>query len=103
MEQEIKKSRVDNQLNKLIKSVRSARKAKDELPEEKDIDLRELRDFNTSIMKQIGGVVHDNPEIAAAVHLYFTQAGLPMPPSPGPGTSRSGSARSSISSLASVR
>eukprot|EP00795_Rhopilema_esculentum_P016358 gene16358-7752_t len=103
-DQEGKKERVENQLHKLVRTVRSARKAKDQLPEEKDIDLRELRDFNTSVMKQLGGVVHDNPEIAAAVHLYFTQAGLPMPPSPGPGqSSRPGSTRSSRASLASVR
>lgn len=99
-DQESKKDRVDNQLNKLTKTVRSARKVKDELLEEKDIGLREMKDFNTSIMKQIGEVVHDHPDIATAVHLYFNQAGLPIPPSPGPGhSSRPGSSRSSLASF----
>eukprot|EP00794_Sanderia_malayensis_P011047 gene11047-12212_t len=103
-DQEQKQERVNTQLAKLMQSVRNARNVKHELPEEKDIQLRELRDFNTSMMKQLGSVVHDNPEITAAVHLYFTQAGLPMPPSPGPGqTSRPSSVRSSVSSLASFR
>ena len=96
----MKKARVTGQLNKLIKAVRSSRKVKDELPEERDIDLREMRDFNTSIMKQIGEVVHNHPDIANAVNLYFSQAGLPMPPSPGPGqSSRPSSSRSSIASF----
>ncbi len=103
-DQEVKKVRVNAQLDKLTASVRNARKVKHELPEEKDIELRELRDFNTSIMKQLGSVVHDHSEVAAAVHLYFSQAGLPVPPSPGPGqSSRASSVRSSISSLASSR
>ena len=104
VEQELKKERVEKQMSKLIQQVRKAKKSKDELPEEKDIDLRELRDFNNSIMKQLGEVLHNHPDIAPAVHLYFTQAGLPMPPSPGPGqTSRSMSKQSSRSSLSSVR
>ena len=99
-DQDAKKERVENQLNKLIKTLRSGKKAKGELPEEQDIDLREMRDFNISIMKQIGEVVHHHPDIAAAVNLYFSQAGLPMPPTPGPAdTSRPGSSRSSLASF----
>lgn len=99
-DQEVKKERVETQLSKLVRTVRSAKKVKNELPEEKDIDLREIRDFNTSVMKQIGEVVHNHPEVSAAVHLYFNQAGLPTPPSPGPGqTSRPSSSRSSLASF----
>lgn len=83
---------------KMARDIRSAKKSRGELHEEKDMDLRELRDFNSRIMKQMGEVVHNYPDIAPAVQMYFSQAGLPQPPSPGPGNSRPSSARSSRSS-----
>ncbi len=50
---------------------------------QRDFDVREMRVFNKDITKQIGEAVHQNPDIAQAVHLYFSQANLPAPPTPG--------------------
>ena len=82
----------------MAREIRSAKQSRGELHEEKDMDLRELREFNNRIMKQMGEVVHNYPDIGPAVQMYFSQAGLPAPPSPGPGGSRPSSARSSRSS-----
>ena len=98
-EQKVKKERVQRQTAKMARDVRSAKKSRGEVHEEKDMDLRELREFNSRTMKQMGEVVHNYPNLTPHVQMYFNQAGLPMPPSPGPGTSRpSSSARSSRSS-----
>ena len=43
---------------------------------QKDMELRELREFNKNSIKQIGEVTHQNPDIAQAVHLYFSQVNL---------------------------
>ena len=40
------------------------------------MELRELREFNKNSIKQIGEVTHQNPDIAQAVHLYFSQVNL---------------------------
>ena len=97
-DQKAKKDRAARQVSKMARDIRSAKKSRGELHEEKDMELRELRDFNGRIMKQMGEVVHNFPDIAPAVQMFFSQAGLPMPPSPGPGSSRPASSRSSRSS-----
>ena len=50
---------------------------------QKDFEVRELREFNKNVTKQIGESVHQNPDMAQAVHLYFSQADLPPPPTQG--------------------
>lgn len=97
-DQKTKKDRAAREASKIARSVRSAKKSSGELHEEKDMDLRELRDFNTRTMKQMGEVLHSHPDLGPSVQIYFSQAGLPMPPSPGPGMSRPTSSRSSRSS-----
>lgn len=97
-DQKTKKDRASREASKIARSVRSAKKSSGELHEEKDMDLRELRDFNTRTMKQMGEVLHSHPDLGPSVQIYFSQAGLPMPPSPGPGMSRPTSSRSSRSS-----
>lgn len=47
------------------------------------MDLRELRDFNKSAMKSVGDVVAQYPDMSQVVNMYFQQADLPPPPSPG--------------------
>ena len=47
------------------------------------MDLRELRDFNKTAMKSIGDVVAQYPDMSQVVNMYFQQADLPPPPSPG--------------------
>ncbi|KAK3698535.1 hypothetical protein QZH41_014464 [Actinostola sp. cb2023] len=87
-EQKSKKDRAGRQVSKMARDIRSAKKTRGELHEEKDMDLRQLREFNSRIMKQMGEVLHSCSDLTPSVHMYFSQAGLPMPPSPGPGTSR---------------
>jgi UDP-glucose:O-linked fucose beta-1,3-glucosyltransferase len=97
-DQQNKKDRAGRHISKIARDVRSAKKTRGELHEEKDMDLRELREFNSRMMKQMGEVLHNTAELTPSVQMYFSQAGLPMPPSPVPGTSRAGSSRSSRSS-----
>lgn len=75
---------------------------------QRDFEVRELREMNKTAIKQIGEVVHQHPDLRQAVALYFNQASLPPPPSPGDGagsgassrfSSRLSSARSSLSSV----
>ncbi|KAJ7376952.1 Coiled-coil domain-containing protein 39, partial [Desmophyllum pertusum] len=97
-DQKIKKDRAAREGSKIARAVRSAKKSSGELHEEKDMDLRELREYNTRTMKQMGEVLHSHPDLGPSIQIYFSQAGLPMPPSPGPGMSRPTSSRSSRSS-----
>merc|ERR1712079_883217 len=94
-DQKGKKDRALRQISKMARDIRSAKKSREELHEEKDMDLRELREFNNRTMKQMGEIIHNYPDIAPQVQMFFSQAGLPMPPTPGPGSSRPGSSRSS--------
>jgi len=107
-DQGAKLDRAMKQLIKYSKEMRQAKKSKGDTPEERDFDVRELREFNKRAIKEMGEVVHHHPEVGQAVHLYFTQSNLPAPPTPGPGgsaaSSRYGSQPSSArSSLSSVR
>jgi len=106
-DQQNKLDRVTKQNIKAAREIRSAIKVKDETPEERDFEVRELREINRNGLKIIGEVVQQYPDIAQAVHLYFSQSGLPVPPTPGGGgssassrmSSRQSSARSSMLSV----
>jgi len=104
--QEEKKERADKMVRKIVRDMRggsSGKKGnKDFLEGEEDIKVRELRDFNNSLMKKIGIISRDYPDMAPVLDMYCQQVGLPTPPSPGPGSSRAsssmGSFRSSVMS-----
>ncbi|PIK37807.1 putative coiled-coil domain-containing protein [Apostichopus japonicus] len=101
-EQKAKVERASKLVVKYARDVRSAKKSKGETHEEKDFDLREMRDFNKQVMKQVGGVIHENADLAPTAHMLFSQASLPVPPPPsatGMRTSRSGSSISARSIL----
>ncbi|XP_013414029.1 coiled-coil domain-containing protein 39-like, partial [Lingula anatina] len=101
-EQQGKLDRVMKQNVRYAREIRSAKKSKGEVPDEKDMDIREMREFNKMAMKQVGEVTSPYPDLAQAVNLYFTQANLPPPPAGGMGSpfgSRPSSARSSLSSV----
>ncbi|KAF6040654.1 CCDC39 [Bugula neritina] len=105
-EQKNKLDRAQRQNAKLSREVRLAAGSKGELPEEKDLDLRELKEFNKTAVKNIGEVVANYPDMSQVVNMYFQQADLPPPPSPGTAgsrfSSRPSSARSSGSSVRSL-
>jgi UDP-glucose:O-linked fucose beta-1,3-glucosyltransferase len=103
-DQQTKQERTRKHNSRMVRDIRSAKKVKGETHEERDIELREIRDFNTDVMKQIGVVVQTHDDMSAATQLYFNQAGLPAPPSPSRLGSRPSSVQSSrSSSLASNR
>ena len=97
-DQKAKQERSRKHNSRMVRDIRSAKKVKGETHEERDIELREIRDFNTDIMKQIGVVVQTHGDMSTATQLYFNQAGLPAPPSPSRLGSRPSSVQSSRSS-----
>ncbi|XP_072897358.1 coiled-coil domain-containing protein 39-like isoform X3 [Hemitrygon akajei] len=105
-DQKVKLERVTKHCSKVVKDVRSTKQSVGETPEEQDIDLRELRDFNRSLNKLLAEAMDDCPSLAADLQLYFNQAGLPLPTAPTPPrshrSSRSPSVHSSASSVRSV-
>lgn len=63
------------QNSKNCRDLRNAQKAKDATPDEKDMDVRLRREFNKNATKMIGEVVHQYPDLAQAVQMYFSQVG----------------------------
>lgn len=94
-DQRPKLERVAKQNIRFSRELRSAKKTKEETPEERDFNLREMRDFTKGIMKIIGDTVSQHPEMTEAVNMYFAQSNLPPVVSSG----APGSARSSVSSV----
>ncbi|KAH9509024.1 Coiled-coil domain-containing protein 39, partial [Bulinus truncatus] len=68
-----KLERVAKQNIRYSKELKAAKKTKAELPEEKDFEVRELREFNKNVVKMVGEAATTYPEMAEAVTLYFTQ------------------------------
>ncbi|KAG8581329.1 hypothetical protein GDO81_007633 [Engystomops pustulosus] len=99
-DQKNKLERVMKQCSKLVKEIRSAKKSKGETEDERDINVRELRDFNKAINKMLARAMDEHPELTVPLQMYFQQFGLQIPAGTStPGSSRSGSSRSSISSI----
>ncbi|XP_071508551.1 coiled-coil domain-containing protein 39-like [Diadema antillarum] len=98
-DQKVKIERVMKQTARYAKELRVSRKVKGETHEEKDFELRELREFNKNVLKLMGEVIHSYPDIAPTAHMLFSQAGLPVPPPPSASqrSSRPGSAYSARS------
>ena len=88
---------------KLVKELKSKQKGSGHTPREveRDIELREMRDFSNSVIQQLGSKAANKPDMMSTLQLLFSQAGLPPPPPPM--ASRTGStlssARSSVSQL----
>ncbi|XP_064615155.1 coiled-coil domain-containing protein 39-like [Liolophura sinensis] len=101
-DQKAKLERVAKQNAKYTRELRNQTKSKDESPQERDFEVREMREFNKTVMKQIGDVVNQHQDLGEIVSLYFSQANLPAL-TPTPRGSRLGSARSSLSSVRSIR
>ncbi|KAM5164293.1 coiled-coil domain-containing protein 39 [Mantella aurantiaca] len=98
-DQKIKLERVMKQCSKMVKDIRLAKKSKEDTHYEKDINVRDLRDFNKSVNKMLAQAMEQNPELTVPLQMYFQQFGLEIPTSSTPGSSRSGSSRSSIASV----
>uniref|UniRef100_A0A8C9SXG9 Coiled-coil domain-containing protein 39 n=1 Tax=Scleropages formosus TaxID=113540 RepID=A0A8C9SXG9_SCLFO len=101
--QKEKLDRVNKECSKLSKGIRSSSNTKGETPEERDIVLRELKDFNRTVNNMLLEAIADHPDLKSAVEMYLLQAGLTLPsPASTPSSRQSSkppSARSSASSL----
>ncbi|XP_039256465.2 coiled-coil domain-containing protein 39-like [Styela clava] len=98
-EQAAKADRVMNQIYKTTREVRTQQSVKGPIQEEKDIDLRSLRERNRNISKQVSNAVQQFPEMYTMVEMYYHQVGLPVPTAkPSSQGSRSSSVRSSARS-----
>ncbi|XP_068809992.1 coiled-coil domain-containing protein 39 isoform X2 [Struthio camelus] len=102
-EQKPKLERVIKQCSRLSREIQSVKKTKTETQEERDIDLRELKNFNRTIDKLLADVLEANPDLITPLQMYFHQSNLELPTISSAGGSQSSSSPSSQSSLASSR
>ncbi|NXA51452.1 CCD39 protein, partial [Nothocercus julius] len=70
-EQKPKLERVIKQCSRLSREIQSLKKTKTETQEERDIDLRELKDFNRTIDKLLADILEANPDLTPPFQTYF--------------------------------
>ncbi|XP_004675066.1 PREDICTED: coiled-coil domain-containing protein 39 [Condylura cristata] len=78
-EQKPKLERVTKQCAKLTSEIRFLKDTKDETLEEKDIKLREVKQFHKNIDEMLIDVIQENAEISIILQTYFQQNGLELP------------------------
>ncbi|KAM6443550.1 coiled-coil domain-containing protein 39 isoform 2-T2 [Liasis olivaceus] len=71
--------RVSKQVTRLRRDIRTLKNTHSETQEEKDIELRALKDFNKYIDKMLLDISEANPELNTAFEKYFGQASLHLP------------------------
>ncbi|XP_063163936.1 coiled-coil domain-containing protein 39 [Candoia aspera] len=71
--------RVSKQVTRLRREIRTLKSAQSETQEEKDIELRALKDFNKHIDKMLLDISEAHPELHPSFQEYFSQALLHPP------------------------
>uniref|UniRef100_A0A8C9RPJ1 Coiled-coil domain-containing protein 39 n=1 Tax=Scleropages formosus TaxID=113540 RepID=A0A8C9RPJ1_SCLFO len=69
--QKEKLDRVNKECSKLSKGIRSSSNTKGETPEERDIVLRELKDFNRTVNNMLLEAIADHPDLKSPVFSTF--------------------------------
>ncbi|NWI20846.1 CCD39 protein, partial [Crypturellus soui] len=75
-DQKPKLERVIKQCSRLSKEIQSLKKTETETQEERDIDLRELKDFSRTIDKLLVDILEANPDLTTPFQMYFRQVSL---------------------------
>ncbi|NXC43289.1 CCD39 protein, partial [Penelope pileata] len=78
-EQKPKLERVIKQCSRLSREIQSLKKTKAATQEEKDIDLRALKNFSKTINKLLVDVLSAHPDLTASFQKYFDQFNLQLP------------------------
>ncbi|XP_009869758.1 PREDICTED: coiled-coil domain-containing protein 39, partial [Apaloderma vittatum] len=101
--QKPKLERIIKQCSRLSREIQSLKKTGTKTQEERDIDLRELKNFSGTIDKLLADVLKANPDLTTPFQTYFHQSNLELPTIASAGSSQSSQSPSAQSSLASTR
>ncbi|XP_062987952.1 coiled-coil domain-containing protein 39 [Elgaria multicarinata webbii] len=98
-DQKPKIERVTKQVSRLSREIRALKNTQSETQEEKDIELRALKDFSKSMDKMLIAVSEANPDLNTAFQRYFEQASIQFSPTSSRLSFQSSARSSSFSSI----